>query len=430
MIYADFLAAKRRAVQPAGVDVPAGELHPTLFPFQRHLVSWALEQGRCCLFADTGLGKTPMQIEWARRLGGLALVVAPLAVAQQTIRETARLLDVEVTYARHQGEVTGPLTITNYERLDRFDPALFDAVVLDESSILKSFSGKTRRLILDMFRSTRWRLACTATPAPNDEVELTNHAEFVGAMSRNDMLAAYFVHDDEGWRIKGHAAGPMYQWMATWAAALRRPSDLGYSDDGYQLPTLRIIPQIVGADVEAAGQLFPTSLGGVGGRAAVRQSTLEARVARALALAADSDDQWIVWCGLNAEARAVTADCPGAINVEGAMTPEQKTEALLAFQDGQIRVLVTKPGIAGFGMNFQNCHRMAFVGLSDSYEAYYQAIRRCWRFGQQRPVDAHVIVSDLEQEIVGNIQAKEAQAARMTDSLIAHVNRASLERAG
>jgi hypothetical protein len=260
------------------------------------------------------------------------------------------------------------------------------------------------------------RLACTATPAPNDVSELTNHAEFLGIMSRPEMLAAYFINDEKDWRLKGHAADPMYKWMTTWAQALRKPSDLGYSDEGYNLPPLEIIAEPVQVDLVPDGQLFATELGGIGGRSKVRRETLDARVERTAALASGSD-QWIIWCGLNDEARAL-GEIDGAVNVEGSWSPDDKAEAMEAFQDGEIRVLVTKPSIAGFGMNFQNCARMAFVGLSDSYESYYQSIRRCWRFGQDRPVKAHVVVSELEMAIVENVKRKETEAALMTDALI------------
>jgi hypothetical protein len=231
------------------------------------------------------------------------------------------------------------------------------------------------------------------------------------------MLAAYFVHDEIGWRPKGHAVGPMYEWMATWSVALRRPSDIGYPDDGYDLPPLSIIPEVVEVDLESEGQLFPTDLGGIGGRSKVRRETLSARCERAATLAAEPG-QWIMWCGLNDEASLLAQSIDGAVNVDGAMPPEEKAEMLEAFQDRQIRVLVTKPSIAGFGMNFQNCHQMVFVGLSDSWESYYQAMRRCWRFGQQHPVNAHIVVSELEQQIVHNITRKEDEANQTTSELV------------
>lgn len=422
MSYGDFLADKRRRVGDAGRVIDPASLHPSLFPFQRAIVAWACLKGRSAVFADCGLGKSRMQLEWARSVGSRTLIVAPLSVARQTVREAAAI-DLELSYVRDGIDVTHDgQWITNYEMIDRFDPSQFDAVVLDESSILKNVDGKTRMVLTETFAEMPLRLACTATPAPNDVAELANHAEFLGVMPRNEMLAAYFTHDDDGWRLKGHAADPMYDWMATWATALRRPSDLGFSDEGYDLPPLSIIPEIVRADIDSPGQLFATELGGVGGRAAVRRGTLDERVGRAVDLASGLD-QWIVWCGLNDESDACTGAIDGAVNVEGSWQPERKAEALEAFQDGDIRVLVTKPSIAGFGMNFQNCSRMAFVGLSDSYEAYYQCVRRCYRFGQTEPVQAHIVLSELEAQIAANVQRKEAESLAVTDRLVSHVRK-------
>jgi hypothetical protein len=419
--YAEFLARKRLRFADHGVTVDEGQVHPMLHDWQRRIVAWAARKGRAAIFADCGLGKTFMQVEWARLCGDTSLILAPLSVARQTVREAAKV-GVDVRYVRDGGDVSGPgVWITNYELADRFDPAAFDAVVLDESSILKNVDGKTRRRLTDAFADVPRRLACTATPAPNDVAELCNHAEFLGVMPRNEMLAAYFVHDsDTGWRLKGHATGPMFEWMASWAVTLRRPSDLGFADDGYDLPDLSIIAETVAVDTAPEGQLFATELGGVGGRAKVRRETLDARVQRAAKIASGSG-QWIVWCGLNDEADGIAALVDGAVNVPGAWAPDDKAAALEAFQDGQIRVLVTKPQIAGFGMNFQNCHQMAFVGLSDSYEAYYQAIRRCWRFGQTQPVDVRIVVSDLESQIVDNVRRKETEAAAVTARLVAHM---------
>ena len=416
MSYADFLARKERRAQSVGVEVEPDDLHPALYDFQRDGVMWALRTGRAAIFWDCGLGKTFAQVEWARHSDDTALIVAPLSVARQTVRE-AEKIDAEVRYVRSGLDVDGPgLWITNYEMVEHFDPAQFGAVVLDESSILKNVDGKTRTRLIETFGVVPRRLACTATPAPNDVSELTNHAEFLGVMRRPEMLAAYFVNDERDWRLKGHAAIPMYRWMSSWASALRRPSDLGYPDEGFELPELRIIAEPVSVDLTPEGQLFATELGGIGGRASVRRATMSERLLRVCNLT-DNSDQWIVWCGLNDEARELEA-IDGAVNVEGSWSPDAKADALEAFQDGEIRVLVTKPSIAGFGMNFQNAHKMAFVGLSDSYESYYQAIRRCWRFGQEHPVDVHIVVSDLEMRIVENVRRKEAEATRMVGALV------------
>lgn len=417
MSYSAFLDQKRRRTESAGVAVDPDDLHPILHDFQRAGAVWAIDTGRAALFWDCGMGKTFAQLEWARHSAERSLIVAPLSVARQTVRE-ARALDLDIGYVRHGSEVDGPgIWITNYEMIDHFAPADFGAVVLDESSILKNVDGRTRTRLIETFRSIPRRLACTATPAPNDVSELTNHAEFLGVMRRAEMLAAYFVNDERDWRLKGHAAAPMFRWMAGWAMALRRPSDLGYDDSGYELPPLTIEAATVNVSITPEGQLFAVDLGGIGGRAQVRRHTLDARVERVAELA-DGPEQWIIWCGLNGEARGAAELIDGAVNVEGSWSPDEKADALERFQDGEIRVLVTKPSIAGFGMNFQNCSRMAFLGMSDSYESYYQAIRRCWRFGQTEPVRAVVVVSDLEQQIVTNVRRKETEAAQMTDGLI------------
>jgi hypothetical protein len=422
--YTSFLETKRSRAIAAGPTVDRDDINPMLFDWQAAVVEWAVRTGRPAIFADCGLGKSFMQIEWARLSGERSLILAPLSVARQTVREAAKL-GIDASYVRHSDQAVGPgVYVTNYEMASRFDADTFDAVVLDESSLLKNVDGRTRQLLTKQWAGTDQRLACTATPAPNDIAELCNHAEFLGHMGRAEMLAFFFVNDEfhgrSRWRLKGHAGDGFYQWMATWATALRRPSDLGWSDAGYDLPALNIYPEVVAAEIAPPdGKLF-AELGGVTGRAQARRSSLAARVERAAKLATGTDDQWIVWCGLNDEATALTDAIPGAVNVEGSWVPDRKAEALESFQDCDIRVLVTKPSIAGFGMNFQNAHRMVFVGLSDSFESYYQAIRRCWRFGQTHPVDVHIVVSELEQEIVANVRAKEREASSFATGLAAH----------
>ena len=421
MSYAEFLAAKARRHQSAGVTVDPDHIHHSLHDWQRRIVMSALQRGRSAVFADTGLGKTRMQIEWSRLIAPSALIIAPLSVARQTVREAIKI-DADVRYVRRPEDVVpGSVSITNYELAHHFNAYAFDAVALDESSILKNFTGSTRNALIAQWRDTPYKSSWSATPAPNDVTELCNQAEFLGVMPRNEMLAAYFVHDDEGWRLKGHAIDPMFAWMATWAIAARRPSDVGGDDSPYQLPPLNIEAVTVAVEVEQDGQLFATDLGGVGGRAAIRRSTLDARVGVAAQLLANRG-QWIAWCGLNDEAEAITRLVDGAVNVHGTLTPDEKADAFERFQDGQIRVLVTKPSIAGMGMNFQNCHQMVFVGLSDSWESYYQSVRRCWRFGQQNQVDAYVVVSELEQQIVQNVRRKENEVAGWVDRLVCHTN--------
>lgn len=423
MSYAEFLARKQSRVEKPGRDIGIDDVHPMLHDWQAELVQWAVATGRAALWADTGMGKTVMQLEWARLSAPTSLVIAPLAVCQQTVREAAKL-GIEAHYIRHHDAVDRPgIYVTNYEQVPNMLPQFFGAVVLDESSILKQSTGATRTMLIDWSADIPHRLACSATPAPNDPEELTNQAEWLGRMSRTHMLAAYFIHDNDGWRLKGHGRRPMMEWMAQWAVALTRPSDVGGQDTGYDLPGLEVIPEIVDADVEADGQLFATDLGGVTGRAQMRRKTLEARVDRAAKLVANSPGPWILWCALNSEADALAAAIPGAVNVHGSLDPDEKARLLLGFSDGDFDVLITKPSIASQGLNYQHCHRMAFVGLGDSYEQYYQAIRRCYRYGQTEVVQAHVIVSDLEAQIVANVARKEQQAGQITSELVAQMKR-------
>lgn len=585
-------------------------MHTSLKPFQRHIVSWAVQGGRRAVWADTGLGKTRMQLEWARLSSRTSLIAAPLAVCQQTVEEGVKL-GLDVRYVRSSAEVDGPgLYITNHEMVGKIDPAPFGAVALDEASILKQSDGKTRSMLIRHFRDVPARTAWTATPGPNDPEELTNQAEFLGQMTRTNMLAAYFIHDQDGWRMKGHAMGPMIRWMSTWALAVRKPSDLGDSDEGYELPGLEIIPEIVNTSIAPAeGELFAATIGGVTGRSQVRKTSLIDRCDRAIELvfesfklagnpdkmaiwdgspntkkpdatntrrtpsignavsskateaelrkseplttasttsgtstsgineprsskrnttgggvknthrtpstvnrsklrgeasplrssasepsessgsphgsmttssnskmgdvpsatrqsetlqgdamqsttttspaksgeyyaanatlesensrttrsssAAPSNtclttlEPWVLWCGLNDEqdylARHLGDLC---FSVVGSMTPEQKVDLLNRWKSGERPILLTKPSIHGMGINMQHCARTAFVGLSDSYEAYYQCIRRFYRFGQHRVVHAHIILSELEQQIAQNVLHKERQSNRVIDAMI------------
>jgi hypothetical protein len=323
------------------------------------------------------------------------------------------------------------IQITNYERLKDFNAASYSAVVLDESSILKAFDGKTRTKLIQTFARTPYRLCCTATPSPNDIAELANHAEFLGLMTRAEFLATWFVHDDAGWRMKRHAVQPFYRWLSSWAVAFRRPSDLGYDNGGFNLPPLKIVDHVVeGADT--AGALFPElGLKGLTGRLVSRRASLDSRIAVAVNLANGSvatdrsglhaDCQWLFWCGLNPEAEALGESIPDSVNVQGSDTYGEKRSAVEGFVNGSIRRLISKSRILGFGMNFQQCHHMAFVGLGDSYEQYYQCIRRCWRFGQQYPVYAHIIVSDAERAVVENVRKKEKIHDDMARDLLGHM---------
>jgi hypothetical protein len=425
--YADFLETKRRVWQGDGID--ADHLPPALFPWQAAIVRWALRKGRAAIFADCGLGKSFMQLAWAQALPCRVLILAPLCVAEQTVAE-GRKLGVDVIYARTPDDAHGAkLVITNYERMEAFDPSEFGGVVLDESSILKAFNGATRTKLIEMFQGTRYRLCCTATPSPNDIAELANHAEFLGLMTRPEFLATWFINVgttgkrgvSKGWRMKRHAVIPFYRWLSSWAMALRTPSDIGYADDGFRLPPLHIRESIVESG-RVGDMLFPElGMHGLSGRLSARRGSLELRVAATSDLVAQHDGTWLLWCGLNPESEALTNAIPGAVQVQGSDSYSEKVGAVQAFVRGDIRVLVSKPRILGFGLNFQHCHQMAFVGMSDSYEAYYQCIRRCWRFGQRDPVDAWIVVSEAERLVVENVRRKEAAASDLSRDLMAHM---------
>ena len=400
------------------IQVNAADLNPMLYAFQRDVVRWALAKGRAAIFADCGLGKTPMQLEWAHRIieerGGMALILAPLAVASQTVKEGEKF-GIRVNICETAADLKPGINITNYEKLEKFTDEHFEAVVLDESSILKSFSGKVRNQIIDCFAHTPFRLACTATPAPNDYMELGNHAEFLGIMSYTEMLAMFFVHDGgqtSKWRLKRHAEDVFWQWMGSWAVVMENPRDLGYEIEGYDLPELRIHEVIADADAPVTETMTLLE------RRQARRDTLDIRCQTAADMVNGSDEQWLVWCDLNAESDTLHHMMPESVEVKGSDKNEDKTDRMLGFSEERYRALVTKPSIAGFGMNWQQCHRMIFVGLSDSYEQYYQAVRRCWRFGQEHPVDVYIVISAREGAVKENIARKEADAARMRKAMI------------
>jgi superfamily II DNA or RNA helicase len=418
--YVEFLQRKAIVNPPTGL-AGSFSLNPLLFDWQADIVRWALRRGRAAIFADCGLGKTFMQLEWARCIPGRVLILTPLAVAQQTVKESVRF-GIESKYLRADNKETR-IVVTNYEMLSAFAPDDFTGIVLDESSILKSYEGKTRNLIIESFRDTPFRLACTATPAPNDFMELGNHSEFLGTLSRAEMLATFFVHDSgktQDWRLKGHAEKDFWRWMASWAVYMRKPSDLGYTDNGYQLPPINY-RQITTEAKAPEGMLFAVEARGIKGRLSARGASLKDRVAACAEIVSGRNgDQWLIWCNLNLEADALVRSIDGAEQIKGSDTIDEKERRMSAFTSGELKILVTKPSIAGHGMNWQQCHSMAFVGLSDSWEQYYQAVRRCWRFGQTKPVDVYVIVSNAEGAIVKNIHKKELDAARMASGIVEH----------
>lgn len=418
--YTDFLAGKRLRAVPHPV-IRSSRGCEYLFPFQRYCVDECLRLGRAALFADCGLGKTLMQLSWASEIDGQVLLLAPLAVAHQTERE-ARRFGIDAAYRKNNDERRGErITITNYQRLESFDVGMFDGVVLDESSILKSFTGSTRNRLIDACRHVPYRLACTATPAPNDFTEIGNHAEFLGVMTRSEMLSMFFVHDGgstQDWRLKGHAREEFWRWVSSWSLLFTKPSDIGFDDDGFDLPPLNVHRVLVDSEVDSCA-LIPGAVAlDLQQRRAVRRSSLDARCEAAAKLVDSHPGQWLLWCDLNDESAALSSAIEGAVEVKGADKDEHKSAAMLGFAAGDVRVLVTKPSIAGFGMNWQNCSQMAFVGLSDSYEAFYQATRRCWRFGQTSAVDAYIIASEHERAVVDNVMAKESAHDEMKRQMV------------
>jgi hypothetical protein len=417
--YQDFINQKAvSALHTDSIQVDASELNPMLYSFQRDIVRWALAKGRAAIFADCGMGKTPMQLEWADQIikarGGMALILAPLAVASQTVSEGMKF-GIQVHLCETAEDLQPGINITNYEKLGKFEGAAFTAVVLDESSILKSFSGKVRNRIIDFFSTTPFRLACTATPAPNDYMELGNHAEFLGIMSYTEMLAMFFVHDGgqtSKWRLKGHAQDVFWQWMGSWAVVMESPHDLGYDIAGYDLPELRIHEIIADGGEPITETMTLTQ------RRQARRDTLLQRCEAAAQMVNNSDEQWLVWCDLNAESDTLHGMIRSSVEVKGSDKASAKSDRMLGFSIGAYRALVTKPSIAGFGMNWQQCHNMIFVGLSDSYEQYYQAIRRCWRFGQHQPVDVYLVISAREGTVKENIARKEADSRKMRAAMV------------
>jgi superfamily II DNA or RNA helicase len=427
--YQAFLARKAIMDPATGLahDVPLPE---ALFPFQADITRWALKRGRAALFAGTGLGKSFMELAWAdavhRETGRSILHLAPLAVSAQLMREADKFgIWAKHVKTQEDCDLSG-VNITNYQKLSHFDLSQFGGVILDESSILKAHDGHYRSRLIEACASIPFRLAATATPAPNDFMELGNHAEFLGVMSYTDMLATFFTHDGgetQKWRLKGHAETEFWKWMASWAVMLRKPSDLGYEDGDYILPPLTQHQHVVGVEYAPSmetGLLFPMVAISMSERLAARRDTVDERVAMAAKITT-TDQPFVWWCNLNRESEALARAIPGAVEVRGSDSEEDKERKLIEFSEGRIRVLVTKPSICGFGMNWQHCANTGFVGLNDSFEQVYQAIRRFWRFGQKKPVNVHFIAAETEGAVVANIKRKELDADRMAAAMVTHM---------
>lgn len=411
MNYIDFLQSKQERKQLSGISVTKECLNESLFEWQRLVVRWALKKGRAALFEDCGLGKTLQQLEWARQVhlqtGGNVLILAPLAVSKQTMQEGVKF-GIDTNICREQKDVCAGINITNYEMLDKFDTSTFIGVVLDESSILKSYMGKTKRAITKAFENTPYKLSCTATPSPNNHLEILNQAEFLGIMKANEALSIWFINDSKqagNYRLKKHAVKSFWEWVSTWAICMSRPSDIGFDNNGYQLPPLNEIVEIVNCKdiLEYADENI--KMNATSYHREMKKSA-PARVAKTAEIAERIDGQVVIWCNTNEEADRLKKAIPNAVEVRGSHKAEYKEQAAIDFINGEFKVLISKPTMFGYGLNFQNCNNTIFCGRDFSYENYYQATRRFWRFGQEKTVNVYTVIGESEQQIIDVVEEK------------------------
>ena len=425
MNYTDFLKSKEVRTIPSGIDISENALNNSAFDWQRHCVSWALKRGKAALFEDCGLGKTVQQLIWADEVSKVidkpVLILSPLAVASQTKAE-GKKFGIKTTICETQSDIKPGINITNYEKLDKFDSNSFGGVVLDESSILKSYMGKTKRLIVERFKDYPFRLACTATPAPNDLMELLNHAEFLGIMRSSEALSIWFIADQKQsgkYRLKKHAERDFWQWVSSWAVCISKPSDIGYSDEGYILPELHEKDIVVNTSTAETAftdiaRKVDTSATGYHKE---RKRTLEARANKTAEIVNPSTSQFVVWCGMNDEADKLKSLISDSIEIRGNDKAEKKESAARGFVNGNIRVLISKPSIFGYGLNFQNCCNSVFCGMDYSFENYYQAVRRFYRFGQKNEVNVFRVLGDTEKNILDTINRKADMKEHMSSSM-------------
>lgn len=422
MTYEEFLRSKQ--FQPIHAGFEPDELNPNLFDYQDAIVRWALRKGRCALFEDTGMGKTIQQLAWAdavcKHTDGKVLILAPLAVSKQTAKEADKF-GIACHLVESEEDVQKGINITNYEKIHKFDTGQFDGIVLDESSILKSYSGKTTKDLQYRFSRTPYRLCCTATPSPNDFTEIGTTAEFLGIMPRTEMLSTFFINDMMGkerigWRLKKHAEKDFFRWMATWSMMIDNPDNLGFDGSMFKLPELNVQTHVLQSDPDE-GVLFPDIAETLTERRQARKKSAEKRIELSKEIALQ-EEQCLIWCDYNYESEMLHKAIPESVEVKGSDKPEHKETAMMGFANGDVKYLVSKPSICGFGMNWQNCHSMVFSGLSDSFEQFYQAVRRCWRFGQTKPVDVHVILSEAEIAVLENIRRKQSEHDRMKREMI------------
>ena len=434
--YQEFLARKQNIAPLVGFD-PGDTLPKALKPFQRDIVRWGLRRGRAAFFEGTGLGKTLQQLSWAQSVSdhtqGRILLFAPLGVARQTVQDEGPKWGFNsICYAENYDQANADIVVTNYERLNQFDPSDFAGVILDESGIIKDATGKTRIEITDACKDVLYKLCCSATPAPNDYVELGTHSEFLGVMNEKEMLAMYFVHDGairangdtEEWRLKKHAEADFWRWVASWAVVIQNPNDLGYDEPGYNLPPLHLHQVTVQSENKPQdGQLFSFNASTLQERIKVRRDTVQDRAEAAAKIIAENgpNDAWAIWCNLNTEADAIRKLVPELVEVRGSDKPELKAERLIGFAHGNPRMILTKPKIASRGMNWFHCRKFICIGLNDSFEQLFQLIRRFWRFGQDQDVHGWLIASDLEGAVVSNLHKKEEKYNKMMASMVDHM---------
>lgn len=429
MNYQEFLNSKQRKIIEAGFDIEESKLNSNLFDFQRYIVKKALKMGRYAIFADCGLGKTLMQLEFAHKVSHHTqkpvLILCPLAVAGQTIKEGEKF-GIEVQKLNTEVPQKG-IWIINYEQLEKTDVSGFSGVVLDESSILKNFTGKYKNLIIDKFKNTPYKLCCTATPSPNDLNEIGNHSEFLNVLDAQDMRAKWFVRDEgmNNYRLKGHAKQDFYGWISSWAVMLTKPCDIGFEAEGYDLPKLNYIEREIQTELKNNGKLFNDSSVNATDFNKELKVTLIPRISEVAQIVNNSDERFIIWVNQNEEEKEVLKLIPDAVAVNGSEKPEAKEKKLLGFANNEFRVLVTKKKIAQFGMNFQNCNNQIFASLDFSFEGLYQAIRRSYRFGQKKEVNIYLITTDTMENVKIAIENKERQFREMQNEMNKFINGSS-----
>ncbi len=427
--YTRFLDKKKLFATSVGFD-PKLPMNKYLFPFQKKIVEWALKKGKACLFEDCGLGKTIQQLEWGRHVGDKmdspVLLLAPLAVGNQTKREGIKF-SISTNLCSSKNRIKNGINISNYEKLHKFSPDDFGGIILDESSILKNMGGYYRNEIIDFSKNIPYHLACSATPSPNDYMELGNHSEFMGIMTHVEMLSMFFINDpgDVGkWRLKKYAKEKeFWEWVCSWAIMISSPSDIGYQDKGFDLPDLKYHEHII-PSLSKKGNLgfFTMPVNTLEERRIVRRESVKERCEYAAKLVNSTNDQWLIWCDLNVESQLLSKMIDGAVEISGSHDQEYRADKMEGFSDGKVKRIVSKPSIAGFGMNWQNCNKAVFVGLNDSWESFYQAVRRIYRFGQESSVDIHIVIEQREGKVLENIKRKDNQSLQMIKSMVNHTS--------